>query len=70
MRLDLTQQANRAMLSRLAAVAAQFPTINIFDATRQAGLDITIVDQEDEPSTRPQSAQSLANGMGTLEMAM
>lgn len=62
-RLQLTKGATQAMLSHLTHIADQFPTLDIRAALEQADLRM------EEEGSRPQSAASLAQGMGALEAA-
>lgn len=62
-RLQLTKEATQSMLSYLTHIADQFPTLDIRGALEQAGLRL------EAEGSRPQSAASLAQGMGTLEVA-
>lgn len=61
-RLQLTKEATLAMVSQLVHIADQFPTLDIRTALEQADLKL-----EAEEGSRPQSAASLAQGMGTLD---
>ena len=61
-RLELMKGATQAMLSQLSRIADQFPTLDIKAALGVTGLGLEVCDV-----SRPQSAASLAQGMGELE---